>query len=237
MKTIVITGASRGIGYELCRKYIQENHTVVALSRNIKPLQHLKSECKNSGGRLLILQFDLLKFNEHKANLISILNNNGITAIDVLINNAGLLINKAFESYHAEEIKKILTTNFTSPALIIKELIPYLLKSGTKAHVVNISSMGGYQGSDKFAGLSYYSASKAALSSLTECLAAEYKLNNISFNSLALGAVQTEMLRDAFPGYNAPVSAHQMAEYIYSFANASQYFYNGKVLPVSVSTP
>lgn len=92
-------------------------------------------------------------------------------------------------------------------------------------------------GSAKFAGLSAYSSSKGAIITLNELLAEEYKDKGIAFNTLALGAVQTEMLEEAFPGYKAPVSASQMATYIKEFSLSGNQFYNGKVLPVSASTP
>ena len=107
----------------------------------------------------------------------------------------------------------------------------------TKGHVLNITSMGGIQGSTKFPGLSAYSSSKGALIILTELLAQEFKESGPSFNALALGAVQTEMLEEAFPGYQAPVSAAQMAQYVIEFAMIGNQFYNGKVLPISSSTP
>jgi NAD(P)-dependent dehydrogenase (short-subunit alcohol dehydrogenase family) len=118
---------------------------------------------------------------------------------------------------------------------MIKNLLP-LLKAGN-AHIVNITSMGGYLGSAKFNGLSHYSASKAALAILTECCAEEYKNDHLSFNALALGSVQTEMLGEAFPGYKAPVNAEEMGEFIANFAINGNRFFNGKVLPVSMSIP
>ena len=97
--------------------------------------------------------------------------------------------------------------------------------------------MGGFQGSAKYSGLSYYSASKAALACLTECLANEFTGFGISVNCLALGSVQTEMLNEAFPGYKAPVDAKQMAEYISGFALTGHKFFNGKILPVAIGNP
>jgi NAD(P)-dependent dehydrogenase (short-subunit alcohol dehydrogenase family) len=97
--------------------------------------------------------------------------------------------------------------------------------------------MGGFQGSAKFPGLSFYSASKAALCCLTECLATELKDKSIKMNALALGSVQTEMLDKAFPGYKAPVKAEEIAEFITDFAINGHRYVNGKVLPVSLSTP
>ena len=102
---------------------------------------------------------------------------------------------------------------------------------------MNVSSMGGIQGSIKFPGLAAYSSSKGAIITLTELLAEEYKENGPAFNVLALGAVQTEMLEEAFPGYEAPISAEKMASYIADFSQNGQQFYNGKIMQVSNSTP
>ena len=105
------------------------------------------------------------------------------------------------------------------------------------SHVVTVSSMGGIQGSMKFPGLSAYSSSKGAVITLTELLAEEYKTTGPQFNVLALGAVQTEMLKEAFPDYEAPTTALEMANYIFDFALTGNKYYNGKVLQVSNSTP
>jgi NAD(P)-dependent dehydrogenase (short-subunit alcohol dehydrogenase family) len=97
--------------------------------------------------------------------------------------------------------------------------------------------MGGFQGAAKFPGLSAYSSSKAALAGLTECLAEELKSKNISVNCLAIGAVQTEMLAKAFPGYKAPLKPNQMAEFICNFALTGHTYFNGKIIPVASTTP
>ncbi len=156
--------------------------------------------------------------------------------IDCLIHNAGFLINKPYETITYNEIEKVYQVNVFAPYYLTQQLLPILGKE-KKSHVINISSMGGVQGSSKFAGLSAYSSSKAAMVGLTECLAEELKEKNISVNCLAIGAVQTEMLAEAFPGYQAPLSPKQMAEYIFDFAVKGHLYYNGKILPVSSSTP
>lgn len=156
--------------------------------------------------------------------------------VDVILNNAGLLINKKFGEFSREEASQIFDTNFFSAAAVIQQLLP-LMGGETTSHIVNIGSMGGFQGSSKFAGLSYYSASKAALACLSECLAEEFKEKNIKVNCLALGAAQTEMLEEAFPGIKAPLTAEEIAEFIGQFMVSGHRFFNGKTLPVSVSTP
>ena len=155
---------------------------------------------------------------------------------DIIINNAGYLLNKPFADHSNTEIENIYKVNVFSPITIMQKTFP-LLDSQKKCHVVNIGSMGGVQGSVKFPGLSIYSSSKAALANITECLAEEYKDKNIYINCLALGSVQTKMLEEAFPGYVAQVSAIEMAKYIYNFSIQDPMYMNGKILPLSIATP
>lgn len=235
---IVITGASKGIGFQLAKLFAKdENNTVVAIARSENLLVELKNEClkQNLRSKIKIVVFDIEDPNNVKNRLKNEIIKH-IDSVDILINNAGFLINKSFVDMDIKEIQKIYNINFISHSVLIQDLIPFL-KESKLGHVVNISSMGGYQGSSKFPGLSFYSSSKAALANLTECLAEEFKNNNIKFNCLALGAVNTEMLKTAFPDFNAPLNADEMANFIYDFAiNGSKYF-NGKIIPVSISTP
>lgn len=228
-KTAVITGASRGIGYDTALVLANTGHQVLALSRNKAALKKLSEEAE---GNINYLPFDLVN-GEYRL-LEEQLAEYG--AVDILINNAGYLINKPFMELSEEDWSSLLGVNLLGPVRLIRLLEPYLSKS-SHAHVVNIGSMGGFQGSGKFPGLSGYSASKAALANLTECLAEEWKEKNITCNCLALGAVQTEMLAAAFPGFEASMTSPQMARYIARFAEEGHLYYNGKVLPVSASTP
>lgn len=235
---VIITGASKGIGYQLAKLFAKdENNTVLAIARSENLLNELKNECikQNLRNKLKTITFDIENPNNLKEKLkTEILKY--VDSLDIIINNAGILINKNFEEFKIDEIQKIFNINIISQAVLIQELIP-LLKKSTLSHVVNISSMGGFQGSSKFPGLSFYSSSKAALANITECLAEEYKNENIKFNSLALGAVNTEMLNEAFPGFNAPLNADEIAKYIYDFAVNGCKYLNGKIIPVSLSTP
>ena len=153
---------------------------------------------------------------------------------DILLNFAGFLVAKDFMEFSNEEARMIMDTNFFGPASLIRFIKP-LMHAGS--HIVNISSMGGFQGSAKFAGLSGYSASKAAIACLTECIADELSDSGISVNCLAFGSVQTEMLEEAFPGYNAPVSSAEMGKFVGYFSVNGNKFFNGKILPVALSTP
>lgn len=223
---IIVTGAGRGIGLELVKKFAENPDAIIyAISRDLKYIQNLGlSNVKTYSIDFLKEQFqeDLNPFLET------------IPSIDILVNNAGFLINKPFLEITNADIQASYQVNVIAPFQLIQSCLTKLKKG---SHIVNISSMGGFQGTSKFPGLSAYSSSKAAIANLTEVLAEEFKENEIVVNCLALGAVQTEMLQEAFPGYQAPTSPAQMAEYIVDFSiNGSKYF-NGKILPVSLSTP
>jgi NAD(P)-dependent dehydrogenase (short-subunit alcohol dehydrogenase family) len=227
MKNIIITGTSRGIGYEMVAILAQAGHSVLALSRNAAPVSGLEitnCHCFSCD----ITDPDAIK----KVPLF--LKEKGWKQVDVLINNSGYLVNKPFSELSLEDFKQSYDVNVFGVFSLTQALLPFFKKS---SHVVNISSMGGVQGSAKFPGLAAYSSSKGALITLTELLAEEFKQTGPSFNVLALGAVQTEMLEEAFPGYKAPLTARQMAQYIIDFSLTGNTFYNGKVLEVSSSTP
>lgn len=226
MKNIIITGTSRGIGFELAQLFAKNNYNVLALSRNSEPLQKLAIKNISTLSVDLSNEADLKKVTD----FVSI----KWKTVDVLINNAGKLISKPFKELTTSDFLEVYKVNVFAVAELTNQLLPYLKKG---SHVVNISSIGGVQGSIKFPGLAAYSSSKGALLTLTEMLAEEYKETGISFNALALGAVQTEMLEEAFPGYKAPISANEMAEYIYNFSLTGNKFYNGKILEVSSTTP
>jgi len=233
---IVITGASRGIGFETAKRFASLGvHNIIAISRNEQGLKDLKNACirENVEAHLYPIPYDLSKLHQTGDELLASIKKY-FQHIDILVNNAGLLINKPFVELSDTDINQMITVNFTSNLLLIKLLMPLM---GTPGHVVNISSMGGYQGSTKFPGLSVYSATKAALASLTECLAEELKHTGVSFNCMALGAVNTEMLAQAFPDYQAPVSSSEMGSFIADFAINGNKIFNGKILPVSLSTP
>lgn len=225
-KNIVITGTSRGIGFELAKQFAENGHQVLALSRNSAPLSAINHK------NITVLSVDIS--NSLDLNKVSDFIKNTWGKVDVLINNAGKLINKPFTELSSEDFLEVYKVNVFAVAEITKLMIPFLQKG---SHVVTISSMGGIQGSMKFPGLAAYSSAKGAVITLSELLAEEYKEQQIAFNVLALGAVQTEMLEEAFPGYEAPLSAVEMADYIYNFSLTSNKFYNGKVLQVSSSTP
>ena len=225
---IIITGASRGIGFETAQLFLKNNHQVFCLTRNTDSLESLNNKS------LHVISTDLTS-TESIDKAVAFIKSK-TTSIDILIHNAGSIVNKPFDKIDYQELEIVYRVNVFAPYYLTQQLL-HLMGRHSKTHVVNISSMGGFQGSSKFPGLTAYSSSKAAICGLTECLAEELKEKNISVNCLALGAVQTEMLAEAFPGYQAPLQPNEMAEYVYSFALNGHKYFNGKILPVSSTTP
>lgn len=225
-KKIIVTGASRGIGLELTNILLRNGHQVLTLSRSTDTLRELGKNHPNLKAISCDLTFGidsvLPEIKEH------------FKYLDVLVNNAGALINKSFLNTSEADWQRILDVNLMGPVRLIKAIMP-MMREGS--HIVNISSMGGFQGSSKFPGLSAYSTSKGALSILTECLSVEFAHLGVHINTLCLGAVQTEMLEEAFPGYQAPVQAAEMAQFIADFALHRAKLFNGKIIPVAINDP
>jgi len=224
MKTLVITGAGKGIGFATVNRFLEDpEFIVVAISRNTQQLQAIQND------RLKIITADLLT---HYTSIISQIKEK-VSVIDILINNAALILNKSIQQTTDDELTNVINTNFTVPYKFIRDLeLLYIMNS----HIINISSMSGYQGSRKFPGLTAYSSSKAALASLSECVAEEWRERYIYCNCLALGAVDTDMIKVSIPGLKPVITAIQMADYIYEFAIKGHTYYNGQVIPVTLST-
>lgn len=235
MANIIITGASSGIGFEAVLDLTaKKENNVIALARSADKLKRLHEIAKDlnfDGGNLYPAQFDIV-YDDYQTLLPFI--KSKFEQVDILINNAGVLINKPFMDSSLEEIASMFQTNVLAHANMIQHIVP-LMPEGS--HILNIGSMGGFQGSSKFSGLAAYSSSKAALAVLTECLAEEFKGKGIRVNCLALGSAQTEMFEVAFPGIEAGKLAFEMGRYIAEFAQNGHQYYNGKILPVALTTP
>jgi NAD(P)-dependent dehydrogenase (short-subunit alcohol dehydrogenase family) len=225
MKHIIVTGTSRGIGHEIALQLAQAGHQVLALSRTVAPSLLGNDHITN-------LAVDLTQANDLE--LVSDFLKSTWTQVDALIHNAGAITVQPFSTISPSDFEAVFRVNVFAVAQLTQSVLPYLNQG---SHVVTISSMGGIQGSMKFPGLAAYTSSKAAVIGLSELLAEEYKEAGIAFNVLAIGAVQTEMLATAFPGYQAPLQPNEMAEYIVQFALTGHKYHNGKVLQVSSTTP
>ncbi|MGB0915736.1 MAG: SDR family NAD(P)-dependent oxidoreductase [Crocinitomicaceae bacterium] len=226
-KNIVVVGASRGIGKAIVEQLAADSsNSIFALARNINKMNDSFGNLSNV--KSIALDLDSNDVRKQCETIFS-----ELKSIDVLINNAGVIVNKPFLELTREDLETCYSVNVMSVMETVQAAVPKM----NNAHIVNISSIGGFQGSVKFPGLTAYSTSKAALCSFTELFAEEYKESSIKMNCLCLGAAQTEMLEEAFPGYEAPVSAEKMAEYIVDFSLNADQWMNGKIIPVSLSTP
>lgn len=230
MKNIVIIGGSRGIGRALALQLGVE-HRVLVLSRNLDRLRELPEIAIRKNLEIGVVDLTAPNLREYLTSLIS----THFSTVDILINNAGHLVNKPFLEITAEDMTQSFQTNVLGLMQTCQAVIPFMTENG--GHIVNIGSMGGFQGSAKFPGLSVYSSTKSAVAGFSECLAEELKDQKIQVNCLALGAAQTEMLAEAFPGYEAPLSANEMAKFIAHFSLTANGWINGKTIPVSLSTP
>ncbi|WP_256007347.1 SDR family NAD(P)-dependent oxidoreductase [Pedobacter deserti] len=231
---IILTGASSGIGFEAALELtLNSQNKVVCIARSADKLRKLLEIAKgiNPDCTLFPVEFDIV--NDDYAALVPFLKER-LGQVDILINNAGALVNKPFLETSPAELYQMFDSNVMGHFNMIQHVLPLM---GPGGHIVNIGSMGGFQGSVKFPGLAAYSATKSALHTLTECLAQELAETGIKINCLALGSAQTEMLEAAFPGYESPVMAFEMGKYVADFARTGHKFFNGKTLPVAVTTP
>ncbi|MCY4781124.1 SDR family NAD(P)-dependent oxidoreductase [Sphingobacterium sp. UT-1RO-CII-1] len=236
MANIIITGASSGIGFEAVLDLTsKKENNVIALARSadkLRKLHELSSSLNPDGGKLYPAQFDIV-YDDYTNSLVPFIQSK-FEKVDILINNAGTIINKPFMDTSLEDFATTLQSNLLGHINMIQHVVP-LMKDG--GHIINVGSMGGFQGSSKFSGLSAYSTSKGALATLSECLAEELKEQNIKVNCLALGSSQTEMFENAFPDLQAGTLAFEMGRYLADFAQNGHKYYNGKVLPVANTTP
>lgn len=224
---VIISGASKGIGAEVVKQLDALGHRVLAIARNEEALLSLKKECK-------LVEVLAIDINEPDLSDIMMPLLESWKGVDVIINNAGQLINSPFIRTSTVDFLDMFNANVLTAVNLIQAVTPFLIRG---SHIVNISSMGGINGSSKFPGLSAYSTSKGALTTLTECLAEEYKEIGVHVNALALGSVHTKMFQKAFPNFEAAVGVKEMAAYIVNFALEGNQFYNGKILPVATTTP
>lgn len=229
MKTFIVTGASRGIGYFTTLALLKNNHRVVAIARSHHKLKKLENEANSPN--IITITADLTNSDDISRIEETIAS---IGKISGLVNNAGMVMNKSFLETTKADWISVFDSNLFSAVELIQTLLPHF---DSHSHIVNISSMGGFQGSAKFPGLAAYSTAKGALAIFTECLSAELAPSNIFVNCLCLGAVQTEMLAEAFPGYVAPVKPDQMGNYICDFVSTAHQFFNGKIIPVALNDP
>ena len=219
MKQVLVTGASRGVGRATALELAALGASVHASSRSTFALEGCTTH-----------RLDHTSADSRRAFVAELRG----TAFDAVVLNAGALVNKPFRELSAEDFHLMATVNWSAQALLVQDLLP-LLAPG--AHVVFISSMGGFQGASKYPGLLAYATSKMAMAGLAESLQAELGPEGFFFNTLCLGAVQTEMLAEAFPDYQASTSPKMMGKAIANFALNGHQTQAGQVIPMTKSNP
>lgn len=235
--TILITGASKGIGAELALQLAEGKHNLILLARSEPALLEICGRCNKIAGKDIAIPiiYDLTNLLENSEDFLKLLDESS-SRLDILVNNAATLIRKPFTEITVAESKEVFDANYFAVEQLIRICLP-MLKKSPNASIINVTSMAAVQGASKFPGLSAYSASKGALATLTECLAEEFKEYSISVNALAFGSVSTEMLAQAFPGFDAKTSPAEMGSFFKWFVEEGWKRFNGKMLQVSDSTP
>ena len=223
-KAYLITGAGRGVGYETVKYLLDQQPDIIlyAVSRNTQALEQIKKP------RLHIIQADITT---ELDKIVRVIEHQPLQGI---LNNAGIIIKKDFRELTAADFDALYRTNVYAPFAIITALRNNLVPA---SHIVNIGSMGGTENTAKFPGMIFYSSSKAALQCLSQCLAVELKEKGVVVNCLSMGAVDTEMVRVAFPGFNPPIAAGQMAEFFAWFLLNGHRFFSGQILPLALTSP
>jgi NAD(P)-dependent dehydrogenase (short-subunit alcohol dehydrogenase family) len=235
---IVISGVSSGIGRATVLALAEMGqHQIFGISRDAKKLEKLRLdvERKGQGSQFSFLAFDLAAqdYDQLSNAFVDFFELNEGNHIDILINNAAFLETKPLTEVDFQTWEQHMLINAFA-ALKLSQTMLRFFAPDLLSHIVNIGSMGGVQGTEKFPGLGVYSASKAALNSLTESMATEWKSLNIHTNSINPGSVQTEMLEAAFPGFKAPITSDEMGKFIADFALNYGKLNNGRIIEVSL---
>jgi NAD(P)-dependent dehydrogenase (short-subunit alcohol dehydrogenase family) len=228
MTTILVTGSSSGVGFSATTLLLDGGWRVIGLARRAK-------EVFRDNPRYLPVEADLAEKDLSKKLRIAT-EASGIDSLDAVLLNGSGFLKASFINLNEEDVEQLYRRNVMSCFTILKWAFP-LLKAGRFPQVLMITSVGGVLGTQKYPGLSAYSSGKGAQAILAECLAEEWKEEGIQVNALALGSVDTPMLREAFPGYAASMEAGDVGKYIFNWMEGEGLLFNGKVLQVSRGTP
>lgn len=191
MKTVLITGASRGIGRATAIKFAENGYNVIInYNKSEKKAIALQKELTKFDIRTLLVKADIGDEKQVKSMIETAKKTFG--TIDVLVNNAGIALKKQIQDYKLAEVQKMFDVN-TIGAILVSREVAKLMISEKSGKIVNISSIWGKVGGSME---SVYSASKGAIISFTLALAKELAPSNINVNCVCPGVTNTDMMKD-----------------------------------------
>jgi NAD(P)-dependent dehydrogenase (short-subunit alcohol dehydrogenase family) len=228
MPVAIITGGTKGIGLSSAKLLHHKGFDICVCSSDDKNIKAAKNELPET---VLVLKCDVA--NNADVKRVFSETSKRFGSIDVLVNAAAIITNQSFESMTIADFDNVMNVNFKSCIYTIKQAFKYMHNGGS---IINLSSLGGLPGYEKFSGFSAYSISKYAVAGLTEILSVEAKEKNIRINSIAPGAVNTDMLAKAAPGLKSKTEPHDIATIIEFLSDESKSGHiSGAVIPLNTN--
>jgi NAD(P)-dependent dehydrogenase (short-subunit alcohol dehydrogenase family) len=228
-KVTLITGAGRGIGRATALRFAREGARLALFSRTPETLEETAAQIRAAGGEALAIRGDVAREEDVQALFKRVHETYG--RVDILISCAGVVAVKPFAEMDVETWDRVLSVNLRGTFLCCQLAFRQMQQQGGGV-ILNISSLSGVKGVEKFPGLSAYNVSKAGVASLTEILAVEGKPHNIRVAAVSPGAVDTEMLRQAAPHLRAGMTSEEMAEILLFMADDSGRVLSGTNLEI-----
>jgi NAD(P)-dependent dehydrogenase (short-subunit alcohol dehydrogenase family) len=216
----IITGAGRGVGRATARLFTHEGARVVAFSQNAVHLQETVAGIAREGQQAQVLAINGDVSHEEDVHALFQQTLDAFGRVDILVNCAGIVLVQPFVEMDIATWDRVIAVNLRGTFLCCREAF-HIMAEQQQGVIINISSLSGVKGVEKFPGLSAYNVSKAGIASLTEILAVEGKPHKIRVCAVSPGAVDTEMLRQAAPHLRAGMTAEDMAEILLFLAGDS----------------
>ena len=223
-KVAIITGAGRGVGRATAQLFASAGASVVLFSRTASQVEEVAAEIMLAGGRALPIAGDVSREDDVLSLFRLVQETYG--RLDILVNCAGVVAKRPFIDMDTATWDQVININLRGTFLCCREAFR-LMVSQNQGVIVNISSLSGIKGVEKFPGMSAYNVSKSGVASLTEILAVEGKPYNIRVCAVSPGAIDTEMLRQAAPQLKAAMTAEELADILFFLADDSGRMFSG----------
>lgn len=228
-KVTIVTGAGSGIGRATALRFARGSARLALFGRTLETLEQTAAMIGDAGGEALAARGDVSQEEDVQMLFRRVLDAYG--RVDIVVNCAGVTIIKPFVEMDAETWDRVLGVNLRGTFLCCQQAFRVMAKQGGGV-ILNISSLSGVKGVEKFPGLSAYNVSKSGVAGLTEILAVEGKALNIRVAAVSPGAVDTEMLRQAAPHLKAGMTPAELAEILFFMADDSGRVLSGTNLEI-----